>query len=167
MYDHGDRRWPMLIPKVLFIETWSPLISWLIIINVYCVCSPLDLLLLHLSQISKSLSGVIDWGLSDFYYPVSHMGVGVGTRHYKPPESMLYWSFYDYSYDIWSLGTVFASMVVYASGLCWWRCAVIQEVSLLHGNEWYWPIAFLHESSGHRVTVIGCLPVIIGWVVFL
>ena len=35
----------------------------------------------------------------------------MGTRPYKPPEVFLGYKKYHYSFDIWSIGTIMASMV--------------------------------------------------------
>lgn len=54
---------------------------------------------------------VIDWGLAEFYFPGRDMNVRVSSRHYKGPELMVNNQFYDYSLDIWCLGTMLAAII--------------------------------------------------------
>lgn len=54
---------------------------------------------------------LVDWGLADFYHPGKEYNVRVGNKASKPPELLLGYQNYDYSLDIWMLGTVFAGVV--------------------------------------------------------
>eukprot|EP01017_Pseudomicrothorax_dubius_P039273 TRINITY_DN599_c0_g1_i2.p2 TRINITY_DN599_c0_g1~~TRINITY_DN599_c0_g1_i2.p2 ORF type:complete len:336 (-),score=79.04 TRINITY_DN599_c0_g1_i2:295-1302(-) len=54
---------------------------------------------------------VIDWGLAEFYHPNVELNVRVASRYYKGPELLLNYTFYDYSLDLWSLGTTFAGII--------------------------------------------------------
>ena len=56
---------------------------------------------------------VIDWGLADFYFPGREYSVKVASRVFKAPELLLNNRKYDYSMDIWSLGCIFAAIVIY------------------------------------------------------
>ncbi|KAI8837037.1 casein kinase II subunit alpha [Chytridium lagenaria] len=46
---------------------------------------------------------LIDWGLADFYRPNQDFNLRVASRYYKPPEILLGYRKYDYSFDMWSL----------------------------------------------------------------
>ncbi|KAH0563127.1 hypothetical protein GP486_002309 [Trichoglossum hirsutum] len=52
---------------------------------------------------------LIDWGLAEFYHEGTKYNVRVGT--FKGPELLVDFQEYDYSLDMWSLGTMFASMI--------------------------------------------------------
>lgn len=54
---------------------------------------------------------LIDWGLAEFYHPLTDYNVRVASRHYKGPELLVDDQLYDYSLDIWSLGCVVAGMI--------------------------------------------------------
>jgi casein kinase II subunit alpha len=54
---------------------------------------------------------VIDWGLADFYFPGREFNVRVASRYYKGPELLVNDQLYNYSLDMWSLGTMLAAMV--------------------------------------------------------
>ena len=54
---------------------------------------------------------LIDWGLAEFYHAGTDYNVRVASRCYKGPELLVDLQQYDYSLDIWSLGTMIASMV--------------------------------------------------------
>lgn len=54
---------------------------------------------------------LIDWGLADFYHPGNEYNVRVASRCFKGPELLVNMRNYDYSLDLWSLGTMLASMV--------------------------------------------------------
>jgi casein kinase II subunit alpha len=47
-----------------------------------------------------------DWGLAEFYHPLRRYSVHVATRYYKSPELLMDYDHYDYSMDIWSVGTM-------------------------------------------------------------
>jgi casein kinase II subunit alpha len=55
---------------------------------------------------------IVDWGLADYYLPNKEYNVRVASRYYKGPELLVNNKFYDYSLDIWSLGCMFAGMVL-------------------------------------------------------
>jgi casein kinase II subunit alpha len=63
--------------------------------------------------ISRSTSElrVIDFGLSEFYIPQKQYNPSVASRHYKSPELLFHYLYYDYAVDIWSLGCVLAGLV--------------------------------------------------------
>lgn len=54
---------------------------------------------------------LIDFGLSDVYVPRKEYNPSVASRHYKSPELLLNYYFYDYAIDIWSAGCVFAGLM--------------------------------------------------------
>jgi casein kinase II subunit alpha len=54
---------------------------------------------------------VIDWGLSDLYYPRTQYSVRVSTLRYKAPELLLGYHFYDYGIDVWGAGCILAEML--------------------------------------------------------
>jgi casein kinase II subunit alpha len=54
---------------------------------------------------------IIDWGLSDLYYPRTQYSVSVSTLRYKAPELLLCYRFYDYGIDIWGVGCILAEML--------------------------------------------------------
>ena len=54
----------------------------------------------------KSDVVLCDWGLAEFYHPLSKYTTRVGTKAYKAPELILNYGFYDYSVDIWSTGVL-------------------------------------------------------------
>ncbi|KAJ3227978.1 Casein kinase II subunit alpha [Clydaea vesicula] len=54
---------------------------------------------------------LLDWGLSDFYFPEVVKSVRVASRYYKSPELLLRFGEYDYSLDIWSTGCVMAGLI--------------------------------------------------------
>ncbi|KAJ3133210.1 hypothetical protein HDU90_006366 [Geranomyces variabilis] len=54
---------------------------------------------------------LIDWGLADFYFPGLEYNLRVASRYYKPPEILLGYRRYDYSFDMWSAGCVVAGMM--------------------------------------------------------
>lgn len=54
---------------------------------------------------------IIDWGLAEFYIPHKEYNVRVASRPFKPPEILSNSRVYDYSFDMWSLGCLFAGML--------------------------------------------------------
>ncbi|ODQ80228.1 hypothetical protein BABINDRAFT_161200 [Babjeviella inositovora NRRL Y-12698] len=54
---------------------------------------------------------LIDWGLADFYHPGNEYNVRVASRCFKGPELLVNMRLYDYSLDLWSLGTMLAAMI--------------------------------------------------------
>ncbi|KAI9101210.1 casein kinase 2 alpha subunit [Phlyctochytrium arcticum] len=55
---------------------------------------------------------LIDWGLAEFYVPGQDYSLRVASRYYKAPEILLGYRHYDYSFDMWSVGCVFAAMIL-------------------------------------------------------
>ena len=51
---------------------------------------------------------VIDFGISEFYFPGKSYSLIIGSRFYVAPETYLGLYKYDYSIDTWSIGVVFA-----------------------------------------------------------
>ena len=45
-----------------------------------------------------------DWGLAEFYHPLTKYSIHVATRYYKAPELVANFHTYDYGIDIWSAG---------------------------------------------------------------
>lgn len=54
---------------------------------------------------------LIDWGVSDFYYPLKQYRTRVGTRHYRAPEQLIHYKYYDYAVDVWAMGSIFATAI--------------------------------------------------------
>lgn len=54
---------------------------------------------------------IIDFGLSDVYVPGKQYNPSVASRHYKCPELLFEYPYYDYGIDIWSAGCVFAGLI--------------------------------------------------------
>jgi len=54
---------------------------------------------------------LIDWDVSDFYFPNSVYDYNTGALIAKSPEQLLMYKFYDYSVDMWAVGVIFAKMV--------------------------------------------------------
>eukprot|EP00826_Nyctotherus_ovalis_P038950 TRINITY_DN3699_c0_g1_i1.p1 TRINITY_DN3699_c0_g1~~TRINITY_DN3699_c0_g1_i1.p1 ORF type:complete len:246 (-),score=60.09 TRINITY_DN3699_c0_g1_i1:175-912(-) len=54
---------------------------------------------------------LIDWGLSEFYFPEDYYSLSVSSLNYKAPELLTNDERYHYSLDIWSLGCTFAEMI--------------------------------------------------------
>jgi len=55
---------------------------------------------------------LIDWGLSDLYFPAKSYSVRVSTLRYKAPELLLNYQYYDYGIDVWGAGVVLAEMMI-------------------------------------------------------
>jgi len=47
---------------------------------------------------------LIDLGLADFYLPGVRYNVRVASRHYKGPELLVGFEYYDYALDLWGVG---------------------------------------------------------------
>ncbi|OLP91433.1 Casein kinase II subunit alpha-2 [Symbiodinium microadriaticum] len=62
-------------------------------------------------EVTPFLVRLIDWGLAEFYHPLTEYNVRVASRHYKGPELLVDDTFYDYSLDIWSFGCMLAGMI--------------------------------------------------------
>lgn len=54
---------------------------------------------------------LIDWGLAEFYHINMEYNVRVASRFFKGPELLVDYRMYDYSLDMWSFGTMLASMI--------------------------------------------------------
>ena len=54
---------------------------------------------------------LIDLGLADFYLPGKEYNVRVASRHYKSPELLIGFSYYDYAIDMWSVGCILAGLL--------------------------------------------------------
>ena len=61
---------------------------------------------------------VIDLGLAEFYFPGKNYNVRVASRYFKGPELLLGYEYYDYSLDMWSLGALFAGIVIFPLCSC-------------------------------------------------
>lgn len=59
---------------------------------------------------SKQLK-IIDFGLSEYYFPSKENNTKVASLYYKAPELCFGNTQYDYRVDIWSAGLIFAGMV--------------------------------------------------------
>lgn len=55
---------------------------------------------------------LIDLGLADFYLPHERYNVRVASRHYKAPELLVGYGFYDYGVDIWGVGCILAGLLL-------------------------------------------------------
>ena len=55
---------------------------------------------------------LIGFGIADFYVPETIYSVKAGTRLYQGPERILGFETYDYSVDMWSMGCVFAEIIL-------------------------------------------------------
>lgn len=54
---------------------------------------------------------VVDMGLGEHYYPDQDYNVKVASRYFKGPELLLHNRWYDYALDVWSAGTMLASLI--------------------------------------------------------
>ena len=54
---------------------------------------------------------LVDLGLADFYLPGKEYNVRVASRHYKSPELLIGYAYYDYAIDMWSVGCIFAGLL--------------------------------------------------------
>jgi casein kinase II subunit alpha len=54
---------------------------------------------------------LIDLGLADFYRPGVKYNVRVASRHYKSPELLLGYEYYDYAIDLWGVGCILAGLL--------------------------------------------------------
>ena len=54
---------------------------------------------------------LIDLGLADFYLPNQKYNVRVASRHYKSPELLVNYQFYDYGVDMWPVGCILAGLL--------------------------------------------------------
>ena len=54
---------------------------------------------------------LVDLGLADFYLPGKDYNVRVASRHYKSPELLIGFGYYDYAIDLWSVGCMLAGLL--------------------------------------------------------
>lgn len=54
---------------------------------------------------------LIDLGLADFYLPNTRYNVRVASRHYKSPELLVGYEYYDYAIDMWGVGCILAGLL--------------------------------------------------------
>ncbi|KAL7524954.1 hypothetical protein ACHAXR_001325, partial [Thalassiosira sp. AJA248-18] len=54
---------------------------------------------------------LVDLGLADFYLPGKEYNVRVASRHYKSPELLIGFEYYDYAIDMWSVGCILAGLL--------------------------------------------------------
>ena len=54
---------------------------------------------------------LVDLGLADFYLPGKEYNVRVASRHYKSPELLIGFEYYDYAIDMWSIGCILAGLL--------------------------------------------------------
>lgn len=54
---------------------------------------------------------LIDWGLSDFYFPEKAYHTRVSSRPFKSPELLVDYQTYDFSMDIWSAGCILGGLI--------------------------------------------------------
>ncbi|KAL7575994.1 hypothetical protein ACA910_000782 [Epithemia clementina (nom. ined.)] len=60
---------------------------------------------------------LIDLGLADFYLPHQKYNVRVASRHYKSPELLLGFQWYDYAIDMWGVGCILAGLLFHREPL--------------------------------------------------
>lgn len=61
---------------------------------------------------SQSPLMLIDLGLADFYLPNTRYNVRVASRHYKSPELLIGYEYYDYAIDMWGVGCVLGGLLL-------------------------------------------------------
>mmetsp|Transcript_8694 Transcript_8694/g.11459 ORF Transcript_8694/g.11459 Transcript_8694/m.11459 type:complete len:403 (-) Transcript_8694:205-1413(-) len=54
---------------------------------------------------------LIDFGLAEFYLPQQRYSCRVASRHYKGPEVLVGYGWYDYSLDLWGAGCMMAGLL--------------------------------------------------------
>lgn len=54
---------------------------------------------------------LIDLGLAEFYHPDIPYNVRVASRHYKAPELLVGFGYYDYAVDMWGVGCILAGLL--------------------------------------------------------
>ncbi|SCU71046.1 casein kinase II, putative [Trypanosoma equiperdum] len=54
---------------------------------------------------------LIDWGLAEFFHPLTPYNARVASRYFKGPELLVELPMYDYRLDMWSLGCMLAGMI--------------------------------------------------------
>jgi casein kinase II subunit alpha len=55
---------------------------------------------------------LIDLGLADFFLPQTRYNVRVASRHYKSPELLIGFEYYDYAIDMWGVGCILAGLLL-------------------------------------------------------
>ena len=55
---------------------------------------------------------LVDLGLADFYIPGQKYNVRVASRHYKGPELLVGYEYYDCSLDMWGVGCILAGLLL-------------------------------------------------------
>ena len=65
-----------------------------------------------LVNLSKKNLEIIDWGISEFYHPNFAYNTKISTKFYRAPELVVSYPYYDYSLDIWSIGVIFAELLL-------------------------------------------------------
>ena len=69
---------------------------------------PFNVLINH----KKKQLKIIDFGLSEYYFPSRENNTKVASTYYKAPELFFGNSQYDYRVDIWAAGMILAGMVL-------------------------------------------------------
>jgi casein kinase II subunit alpha len=68
-------------------------------------------------QLSSSSSSpiqslmLVDLGLAEFYHPNKSYNVRVASRHFKSPELLIGYEYYDYSIDMWAVGCILVGLL--------------------------------------------------------
>ncbi|MBA0715858.1 hypothetical protein Golax_014737 [Gossypium laxum] len=88
---------------------------------------------------------LIDWGLAEFYHPGTEYNVRVASRYFKGPELLVDLQDYDYSLDLWSLGCMFAGMMLIFEG-----CAIqiFRKEPFFYGHDNYDQLAKIAKVLG-------------------
>ncbi|KAI5167303.1 casein kinase II subunit alpha [Nematocida sp. AWRm78] len=68
---------------------------------------PQNIIINHKTRVLK----IIDWGLAEYYLPNTEYATRVASLHFKAPELLLGYRYYDYSLDIWSAGCILGEMI--------------------------------------------------------
>lgn len=63
-----------------------------------------------INRVTKELR-ILDWGLSDAFVLGKQFNPSVCSRHYKSPELLMSYLYYDFAIDVWSAGCVFAELL--------------------------------------------------------
>ena len=56
---------------------------------------------------------LIDFGLTEFYFPNKEYNIRIATKPFKPPEILINYRKYFQSFDIWGLGNILGCLVCY------------------------------------------------------
>jgi casein kinase II subunit alpha len=73
---------------------------------------PRNVLINRNNGIPQSPLMLIDLGLADFYLPNTRYNVRVASRHYKSPELLIGYEYYDYAIDMWGVGCILAGLLL-------------------------------------------------------